>query len=171
LLAGATTRGIWHNLAGVGVAIAAPVRDAIRAAAPNLPVMRMTTIDDEIRAATATERALAMTATALASATLLVCAIGLCGLMAYVVARRTREIGIRMALGSSRGHVMSAVVASALRLVAVGAVAGAVAAIATARVVTSLLYDVSPADWIALSGAAVAMLTAALVRTSSLPRR
>ena len=58
---------------------------------------------------------------------------------------------------------MSAVVASALRLVAVGAVAGAVAAIATGRVVTSLLYNVSPADWIALSGAAVATLTAALV--------
>jgi ABC-type antimicrobial peptide transport system permease subunit len=58
---------------------------------------------------------------------------------------------------------MSAVVASALRLVAVGAVTGAVAAIATGRVVTSLLYNVSPADWIALSGAAVATLTAALV--------
>jgi ABC-type antimicrobial peptide transport system permease subunit len=83
--------------------------------------------------------------------------------MAYTVARRTREFGIRMALGSSRRRVMSAVVASALRLVAVGAVAGAVAAIATARVVTSLLYDVNPADWIALSGATVAMLTAALV--------
>ena len=148
---------------GDPLAIAGPVRDTIRTAAPNLPIIRMTAIDDEIRAATATERALAMTATALASATLLVCAIGLCGLMAYTVARRTREFGIRMALGSSRGRVMSAVVASALRLVAVGAVAGAAAAIATARVVTSLLYDVSPADWIALSGAAVAMLTAALV--------
>ena len=147
---------------GDPLAIAGPVRDAIRTAAPNLPITKLTTIDEEIRAATATERALAMTATALASATLLVCAIGLCGLMAYIVARRTREFGIRMALGASRRRMMGAVVASALRLVAVGAAVGAAGAMATGKVVTSLLYDVNPADWIALTGAAVAMLTAAL---------
>ena len=147
---------------GDPLAMTAAIRDAIRAAAPNLPITKISTIDDEIRAATATERALATTATALASATLLVCAVGLCGLMAYMVARRTREFGIRMALGASRRRMMGAVVGSTLRLVAVGAIAGGAGAMATSKVVTSLLYDVNPADWIALTGAALAMLTAAL---------
>ena len=138
------------------------MRDAIRGAAPNLPITKMTTLNEEIRAATAAERALAVTATALASATLLVSAIGLCGLMAYMVARRTRELGIRMALGASPGRVLRAVVASALRLVGVGAVVGAAGAAAAARIVASLLYDVSPVDSIALVGAGAAMLTAAL---------
>jgi putative ABC transport system permease protein len=57
---------------------------------------------------------------------------------------------------------MRAVVASALRLVGVGAIVGMAGAVATARVVTSLLYDVSPADWMALVGAGVAMMTAVL---------
>jgi ABC-type antimicrobial peptide transport system permease subunit len=147
---------------GDPLAITASVRDAIRGAAPNLPITKMTTLNDEIRAATTAQRALAITATALASATLLVCAIGLCGLMAYMVARRTREFGIQMALGASPGRVMRAVVASALRLVGVGAIVGMAGAVATARVVTSLLYDVSPADWMALVGAGVAMMTAVL---------
>jgi len=147
---------------GDPLAIAPLARDAIRGAAPNLPITRMTTLDEEIRGKTAAERALAMTATGLASATLVVSAIGLCGLTAYMVARRTREFGIRMALGASRGRVMRAVVAGALRLVGVGALIGAVAAIATIRVVASLLYDVGPADWIVLVGASGAMLTATL---------
>jgi predicted permease len=147
---------------GDPLAITASLRDTIRRAAPNLPITKMTTLDEEIRAKTAAERALAMTATGLASATLLVSAIGLCGLTAYMVARRTREFGIRMALGESQGQVMRAVVARALRLVGAGSIVGAIAAVATTRVVASLLYDVSPADWIVLAASSAALLVAAL---------
>ena len=79
-----------------------------------------------------------------------------------MVARRTREFGIRMALGASQGQVMRAVVASALRLVGAGSIVGGIAGLATTRLVASLLYDVSPADWPVLAGSGAALLTAAL---------
>lgn len=141
---------------------ASAIRAAAQRAAPNLPVVKMGTLDAEIRAATATERALAATAAALAAATLLVSGTGLCSLMAYIVARRTREFGVRMALGASASRIMLSVLAAALRVSAIGAALGLTAAIATRRLVASLLYDVKPADPVIAGGACVLMLAAAI---------
>ncbi len=90
-------------------------------------------------------------------------AIGLYGLMAYAVTNRTRDIGIRMALGAPRAHVLRAEIWSALRLVAIGIVVGIPAALAAGRLIAAQLYGVAPSDPATLAAAAaLLMLVAAL---------
>ena len=79
-----------------------------------------------------------------------------------MVARRTREFGIRMALGASQGHVMRAVVASALRLVGAGSIVGGIAALATTKTGRLAALRRQPADWLVLAGSGAALFTAAL---------
>jgi putative ABC transport system permease protein len=81
-----------------------------------------------------------------AGVALVLAAVGLYGVMSYTVAQRTREIGLRMALGAQRGDVLRLVVGQGLRLVLVGVVVGLVASLILTRVMTSLLYGVSATD-------------------------
>ena len=143
-------------------AIAGAIRQAAQGTAPALPLIRTALLDDEIRAATSAEHALALAAAALAGATLLVAATGLAGLMAYLVARQTREFGIRAALGATTARLVRSVIAAAARLATVGAIAGASAAAATTRLVGSLLYDVPAADPIVVAGVATLVGIAAV---------
>jgi len=78
-------------------------------------------------------------------------AVGLCGLVGYVTTQRTREIGIRMALGADRRDVRRLVLGHTIRLVALGAALGIPAALASARLVSGLLYQVGPSDPVVLS--------------------
>src|SRR5262249_41855823 len=96
--------------------------------------------------------------------------VGLYGLLAYSVVRRTREIGIRMALGAPRRRVVAMVLRGAARLTGVGLVAGLIAAAFATRSVASLLFGVTPADPAALAGA-TATLTAAAFLAAWLPAR
>ena len=104
----------------------------------------------------------ARTASALAaglgSLALILAAVGLYGVMAYSVTQRTREIGVRMALGASRTNILQLVIGHGMRLVMCGIVIGAAMSLATARVIKSLLFGLSPAD--PLTYAAVALLLA-----------
>ena len=93
---------------------------------------------------------------------LLLAAVGLYGVVAYSVSLRTREVGIRMALGAERGQVLRMVLAQGTRLAAVGAGIGIVLAAAVARVLQSMLYGVSALDPLAYGGAAVLLLVVAL---------
>src|SRR5207237_2050293 len=81
-----------------------------------------------------------------AAAALLLAAIGIYGLLAYAVGQRRRELGIRLALGASRGDVMSQVVGDGFRLAATGIVVGVVIALAVNRLLTALLYGVGASD-------------------------
>jgi len=101
---------------------------------------------------------------------LIVAAVGLYGLMAYSVAHRTHEIGIRMALGARRGDVLRMVMRSGMGLVLVGEVIGFAAALILMRVVADLLYGVSPSDPWSLA-AAVAVLTLVALLASYIPAR
>jgi putative ABC transport system permease protein len=92
---------------------------------------------------------------------LLLSAVGLYGVIAYSVSCRTRELGIRMAVGASRGRIVNMVLGQGLRLAAGGAIAGAVVAVATARVLAALLYGVSPLDPAAYAVAGGLLLTVA----------
>jgi putative ABC transport system permease protein len=80
---------------------------------------------------------------------------GVYGVMSYSVSRQTREIGIRMALGADRGQVFRSVVGSALRMMGFGATLGAVASLATNRVISSQVWTVTVFDPIALAGGAI----------------
>jgi ABC-type antimicrobial peptide transport system permease subunit len=93
-------------------------------------------------------------------AVLLAC-IGLYGVVSHAVARRTKEIGVRMALGASQANILSMVMREALWLSAAGVVAGLLASVGLAGAVSSLLYGLKPTDPLTLSGAALLLAAAA----------
>src|SRR5262245_15196642 len=111
------------------------VRDAVRQVDPNIPLINVTTQLEEIERRFVQERVLAQAYTVFGGLALLVAAIGLFGVMSYSVARRTNEIGIRMALGARSQDVVRLVMRESMALVVIGLVAGAGAAIAMSQLI------------------------------------
>jgi len=97
-----------------------------------------------------------------AALSLVLSVIGIYGVMAYAVSQRTRELGIRMALGASRADVLRMVVAQGLRLALMGVAFGLVASFAVTRLIASLLYSVSPTDVVTFTVVPVLLAVAAL---------
>jgi predicted permease len=122
------------------------VRNIVSSVDTNLPVLRMRTQSDSIDRLLFNERLVARLLGLFAALGLLLACIGLYGLLSYEVSRRTREIGIRAALGAQRGTIWSMVVRQGILLVALGAIAGCGAAFALTRLLTSLLYSMRPTD-------------------------
>ena len=145
-------------------AVAGDVRRAVRELLPTVTVGRVTTMTDQVDASMIPERLIAMLSGFFGALGALLAAIGLYGLLAYTVARRTAEIGIRMALGATQGDVMRMVLTSALALVCAGVVVGAPLAFWSQRIAIAPSSTISPsADWLPLVGAAAAMTVVALV--------
>jgi len=149
--------------AGSPAAFASSVRSIVGAVDPALPVDGVMTQADQIATSLRQERLFARLATLLGSVALLLSAIGLYGLLAYTVARRTPEIGVRMALGAARGSVLWMVLRESLLLAATGLAAGVPVALAGTRVLESLLFGLHPRDPWSLAAAAAAMLVLALL--------
>ena len=97
-------------------------------------------------------------------------AVGLFGIVAYAVTRRTREIGVRVALGADPAALTRAILGGSLRLVAAGCAIGLLGAYGASRALTALVYDVSPTDPAALGGA-VGVLAAVALGAAALPLR
>jgi len=116
-----------------------------------LAIVGMTTARDRVNASLATPNMVASVSSVFGLLALALAAVGLCGLVAYVTTQRTREIGIRMALGADRRDVRRLVLGHTIRLVALGAALGIPAALASARLVSGLLYRVGPSDPVVLS--------------------
>jgi ABC-type antimicrobial peptide transport system permease subunit len=116
------------------------------------------------------QRLAASVAGSLGTIALLLAAIGIYGVMAYAVACRTREIGVRMALGADAGAVMRLIAWQAFRLTAIGAGAGLVIALIVTRLLSGLLFGISPVDPIAF-GLTVAALTGVTIAASYAPAR
>jgi predicted permease len=131
---------------------------------------RVTTLARRIENAVRLPKTLGVLAGFFGGLALLLAAIGLYGIMAYTVARRRNEIGIRVALGAERGRIVRLVLGDVARIVAFGTVAGVVLSLATTRVGRSLLYGVAPNDPIVL-GAAAGLLAAAAVVAGAIPAR
>jgi ABC-type antimicrobial peptide transport system permease subunit len=89
--------------------------------------------------------------------------IGIYGVLAYAVSQHTREIGVRMALGASRASVLWSVLRRALTLMAIGAAIGAAGALALARLMTGLLYEVRPTDAATFAGSAIVLAALAVI--------
>jgi predicted permease len=132
--------------AGVPEAMVPAVRRLVAAADPTLPVLDLRTEQQVIARQLFTERLVARVAILFAAAAIGLVAIGLYGMLAFAVARRRREIGIRLALGAQPGHVQRMIVADGLRLVAAGTIAGIPAAIVVARLIRSAMYGVDAID-------------------------
>jgi predicted permease len=140
---------------------AAAIEAAVREVAPAAAVYERTTPRVQWAAAAQQERFLASLTSAFAAVALLQAALGLYGTLAQATARRTREIGIRMALGARPGAVRRATAASGLRLAAAGAVLGLAGTAALAPVARTVLYGVAPTDpWTGAAAACVLGVTA-----------
>jgi predicted permease len=143
------------------------VRQAVYAGDPEVPIASATTMEKAVAQATAGPRFTALLLGVFALVAVAMATIGLYGLVAQGVARRTREIGVRMALGAASGDVLSLVLGQAARLVLAGLVAGVGLAFATSRGLSGLLYGIGstdPATFALTAGglAAVALGAAAL---------
>ncbi len=122
------------------------IREQVRAMDPQQPVYAVRTLEASYTDA-ARERRIATTALSIFAAfALLLAAVGIYAVVAYGVAQRTREIGVRIALGAGKGKVRLLVVRQALVPVAIGGVIGLVGALALGRVLSGLLFEVSPTD-------------------------
>ena len=141
-------------------ALVTAMRRELLALEPGLVVMDASTMDSHMAAALMPARVGAMLATAFGGLGTLLAAIGLYGVIAFSVARRTREIGLRMALGAEPGGVMAMVMRQGFTLVAVGLVAGTLLAAGAATVLQGLLYGVTPFDPWAWAAAIAAMVAA-----------
>lgn len=133
------------------------IKGAVKALDPRVPV-RVESVEDRIHASLARERVMAVLASALGGAALLLACAALYGLLAYAVSRRTREIGVRLALGATPFAVVWAVLGSGLAVTAAGAIAGLAASLALGRYAASLLHGVATTDPIAIAGALAVML-------------
>jgi predicted permease len=126
------------------------VRSKVHDMDPNLPVYAMRTTEVQINNSLSTERMIASLSAVFGFLATLLAVIGLYGVMAYTVAQRTREVGIRMALGAARGNVIWMVMREVLFLVAIGVGAGVLASLALTRVVESQLFGITPHDPVTL---------------------
>ena len=143
--------------------LAGAVRGVLKRVDPNLPLYDIMTVDHQIDELLFTDRFVAFLSTAFGVLATLLAAIGLYGVMAYMVVRRTREIGIRVALGALPGMVVRMVMGEVLAFALGGILVALLAAFALARVLNSQLFSVSKFDPLVFAGATLAIaLTAAL---------
>jgi predicted permease len=149
----ARAQNVVLRTAGDPMALTETVRTAMREVDPTLPIQRFTTQTDQIANRFAQERLFATAYTAFGALALVLACIGLFGLMSYNVARRTNEIGIRMALGAQRATVVAMVMKESLFLVGIGVAIGFGASLWAGRFVQSVLYGLSATDALTITGA------------------
>jgi putative ABC transport system permease protein len=148
---------------GAPAALASAIRSEVRKLAPNLPIADMRTVKEIVSASIAQRRFEMLLTSAFAAIALLLGVTGVYGVVSYSVANRTREIGLRMALGASPGGVTRWVFARGLRPVVIGAFVGLLGAVIVATSLRSLLFAVAPTDPLALAAVALILLCASLL--------
>jgi predicted permease len=134
------------------------------------PLVEVRPLSTQVEATIVRERMMATLASGFGALALILSSVGLYGLLAYGVAQRTRELGIRLALGAQRGRVVALVLKGGARLVVIGVAAGLPAAWAASGWVESMLFGLAPTDPVALGGA-VLVLTAAAQLAGYIPAR
>ncbi len=157
------THGDPERLAGV-------VRGIVRTASPDAPIMQMRTMRQVVSDSLAQPRSMTELISGFAAFALLLAAIGIYGLVAYSVRQRLHEIGVRIALGASRGDVLRLIVRRGAGLSLLGILIGVPSALAASRVMSSLLYGISPLD-VAVYISVPAVLILVALAASYLPAR
>jgi predicted permease len=133
-------------------AVMRAIPEVIKRLDPNLPVENLKTLDQQIRENIFLERMISTLSSAFATLATILAAIGLYGVLAYSVAQRTREIGLRMALGAGKARVRALVLKQVTRLLVIGAVIGLVGALAVGRAAQSLLFGLEGHDpWVVVA--------------------
>ncbi|MGI9070012.1 MAG: ADOP family duplicated permease [Bryobacteraceae bacterium] len=144
------------------------LRAAVRSVDPRLPIVDFRTVNDQLNRSLSTEHMLATLSGSFSTLALLLSLVGLYGVMSFVVTQRTREIGIRLALGAQRSSAIWLVLQDALAMIVTGVAIGLAFVWALGRLVKSQLYDVSPSDPAAIAFA-VSILAFATIAAAWIP--
>jgi predicted permease len=144
-------------------AYAAQMRDVIRRTDPALAVFDLRTMESHLSRALFLPRTASVLFGITGGMALLIAIVGVYGVISFAVARRTREIGVRMAMGASRGRILAEVLRQGMGLTLAGSVIGFPLALALARLAGSLLYGIGPADPLTLLGVPAVLLLVSLV--------
>ncbi|MGH9410520.1 MAG: ABC transporter permease [Vicinamibacterales bacterium] len=142
--------------------LAQPIQQAVRAQDPTLPIVNLRSMDEVFEDAAARPRFLAELLAIFAALALALAAVGTYGIVSYSVTERTKEIGIHMALGATRGSVLGMVLGQGLRLTGVGLVAGLAASFGLTRLLQAQLFNVRPTDPATLAAVAAVIAVVAL---------
>jgi ABC-type antimicrobial peptide transport system permease subunit len=148
--------------------IAEPVRAKMSGLAPNLPLYEIASLEQVINDGVAAERLITVLIGLVAGIALLLAVVGVYSVMAYSVNQRTREIGVRVALGARDASVLSLVLRQGLILTATGIAVGLLVAAVTSRWLTGMLYQIGPLDPVTY-GAVVSLLVASAMAASVVP--
>ena len=163
LQARATNPSFAVRTAGDPIGAVGAIREAMRQIDPSLPLTDVSTQMEQVERRFEQEKLFARAYGLFGGVALVLASVGLFGLMSYSVARRTNEIGIRMALGAQRGDVLKQVLKESMTLVAVGVVVGLLMAFGAGRLVSSQLFGVEPTDTLTMVLAMVTMVLVAAV--------
>ena len=143
--------------------IASSVRNRLRQVEPSILIYNSGTLADRISRETGRFRFTGWLMTIFAAIALVLAVIGIYGVMSYTVSRRTREIGVRIALGANRREVLQMVVSHGMGLVVAGLAIGTCAALGLTRLIGTLLYGVNSSDPLTFAGAALILAAAAFI--------
>ena len=154
---------VYARTAGDPKTVFAALRREVGALDAGLPITSLRTMDDQIDESLSAQRAMAGLSAFFGILATLLAAIGLYGVMAYTVTRRTREIGIRLALGADRGSLLKLVLREVALLTAVGVAIAIPVALGVTRLVRSELYGIVPNDPLSMAGAAGVLAAVALL--------
>ena len=146
-----------------GTTIASAVQREARAMDAAMPMFEVETLATQVEASLAQERLVATLSSGFGLLALLLCCLGLYGILSYTIAQQTKEIGIRMALGAARRDVLWLVLRDALRLVSFGVLLGLPAALAASRLIASQLFGLSAADPLTIGAATLLLLIVAVL--------
>ena len=149
------------NFSGNAGAVSSEVRRAIKEVNRDIPIVDAVRMSDHVARSLVQQRLIARLSSFFGLLALLLACIGLFGIMSFSVARRTNEIGIRMALGAERGDVLRLVMREGLAPVLIGVALGLPAALLGARLITSLLFGLTPADPLTVCAATILLLAIA----------
>jgi predicted permease len=166
-------RGVYVSVRTDGdpASLAAPARNAMRALDRDLLVNDVQPLEARVTESIARPRLSVLLLTGFSALALVLAAIGIYGVMAYTVAQRTREIGVRMALGADPANVRRLVVRQGMQPAVLGIVVGLLAAFGLSRLIASLLYGVSAADPVTFALVPIFLATVALLATYLPARR
>jgi ABC-type antimicrobial peptide transport system permease subunit len=156
--------------AGEAASAVGAIREELRQIDPNLPMMNVSTQVEQIEQRLQQERVSAQAYTLFGMMALLLASIGLFGLMSYSVARRTNEIGIRMALGAQTQDVLTLVLRESLILIGIGVAIGLGAAIGANRLAASLVFGLATTDPLTIAISVTVMIAVAMI-ASYVPAR
>jgi putative ABC transport system permease protein len=143
--------------------LAAAIRREIKSLDPSLPVTALEPLETVVARSISQPRFYMLVLGIFAAVALVLASIGIFGVVSYAVAQRTREMGIRIALGASRERVLRMVLGSAMRVAVIGVVVGLLAAIAVSRTLASLLFDLSPTDPMTYAAVGIGLSLVALL--------